>query len=58
MNMAVEGLERWYAARSNGDGEHSFGVRIAMLDNPGWRLTRDLAGIPLPEFGFEPISVD
>jgi hypothetical protein len=33
---------RWYLTECNGDWEHSFGVRIDTLDNPGWQLTIDL----------------
>lgn len=29
-------LERWYAAQCNGDWEHTYGITIETLDNPGW----------------------
>ena len=35
-------LMRWYLAECNGDWEHSFGVKIDTLDNPGWSLKIDL----------------
>ena len=35
---ALERLERWYAARCNGDWEHQYGIHIGTLDNPGWLL--------------------
>lgn len=31
----LERLERWYAAQCNGDWEHTYGVKIGYLDNPG-----------------------
>ncbi|MGW5709216.1 Imm53 family immunity protein [Streptomyces olivaceus] len=40
-------LEAWYAAACDGDWEHSHGVRIETLDNPGWMLVIDLMGTPL-----------
>ena len=36
-------LEDWYVRQCDGEWEHSFGVKIATLDNPGWSLTVDLA---------------
>jgi hypothetical protein len=35
-------IERWYAAHADGDWEHSFGVEISTLDNPGWAVKIDL----------------
>lgn len=35
-------LQDWYVAECNGDWEHSFGVKIDTLDNPGWMVTIDL----------------
>ncbi|WP_394828246.1 immunity 53 family protein [Pendulispora albinea] len=36
-------LEKWYLNECNEDWEHSFGVKIDTLDNPGWRVTIDLS---------------
>lgn len=38
----ISALERWYANQCNGDWEHSYGVRIDTLDNPGWTIEIDL----------------
>ncbi len=35
-------LQRWYLAECNGDWEHSYGIKIDTLDNPGWTLKIDL----------------
>lgn len=51
MNELVE-LEAWYASRCDGDWEHSYGVRIASLDNPGWTVEIDLAETELQERPF------
>ena len=40
-------LQAWYAAQCDGDWEHQHGLNIGTLDNPGWRVTIDLAGTPL-----------
>lgn len=35
-------LMHWYLAECAGDWEHSYGVKIDTLDNPGWSLKIDL----------------
>jgi len=35
-------LQKWYAQQCNGDWEHTYGVKIETLDNPGWRIEIDL----------------
>ena len=44
---AIEFLQSWYRAQTNGEWEHARGVTIETLDNPGWRVTIDLVGTPL-----------
>ncbi len=39
---AIGGLQRWFLEQCNGDWEHSFGIRLETLDNPGWLVTVDL----------------
>jgi hypothetical protein len=36
-------LQAWYRSQCDGDWEHSYGVKIETLDNPGWLVTIDLA---------------
>jgi hypothetical protein len=48
-------LQAWYDAQCNGDWEHSFGVHIETLDNPGWKVTIDLHGTRLEELPFSPV---
>ncbi|MGT2440121.1 Imm53 family immunity protein [Bradyrhizobium betae] len=38
----LERLERWYAAQCNGDWEHTYGITIETLDNPGWSFKVEL----------------
>lgn len=35
-------LQRWYRSQCDGDWEHTYGVRVDTLDNPGWTLHVDL----------------
>ena len=40
--MSLSALERWYSSQCNGKWEHSYGVKVNTLDNPGWRVEIDL----------------
>jgi hypothetical protein len=40
-------LMQWYLNECNNDWEHSYGVEIGTLDNPGWSLKIDLSETPL-----------
>ncbi len=46
----------WYHAQCDGDWEHSFGVSLNTLDNPGWSLTIELTGTALESRTFEAIK--
>lgn len=39
---ALTWLQGWYATQCDGEWEHSFGVTVDTLDNPGWSLRIDL----------------
>ncbi len=39
---ALEELQNWYLSECNEDWEHSYGVKIETLDNPGWSVTINL----------------
>ncbi len=45
-------LQRWYQSHCDGDWEHSNGIRIGNLDNPGWSVTIDLYETDLSEKAF------
>jgi Immunity protein 53 len=49
-------LQNWYAAQCDGDWEHSYGVEIATLDNPGWYVVISLVGTPLEGATFQPVD--
>ncbi len=46
-------LMQWYAAECNSDWEHSYGVKIDTLDNPGWMLKVDLRDTSLAGVSFD-----
>lgn len=35
-------LQHWCQEQANGDWEHSYGIKIQTVDNPGWWITIDL----------------
>jgi hypothetical protein len=42
----------WYRHQCDGDWEHSYGVKIETLDNPGWLVKVDLAETRLADIPF------
>jgi hypothetical protein len=56
MDDTLRRLQKWYADQCDGDWEHERGIEIGTLDNPGWRLTIDLAGSEMSGRLFEPIE--
>ncbi|MDH2346527.1 immunity 53 family protein [Bradyrhizobium sp. SSUT77] len=52
----LEQLERWYAAQCNGDWEHTYGITIETLDNPGWSFKVELRDTYLSGWTFEEIA--
>ena len=40
----LEWLDEWYQRQCNGKWEHTQGMHLEMLDNPGWQLTIHLSG--------------
>ena len=49
-------LERWYAAQCNGDWEHTYGITLETVDNPGWYFKVDLTDTYLSDRAFAEIS--
>lgn len=47
-NMEItKWLENWYKLNCDGDWEHSYGVKIETVDNPGWSIQIYLNYTPL-----------
>ena len=38
MKDLIDQLQRWYTSQCDDVWEHSFGVEIANIDNPGWKV--------------------
>ena len=49
----LQRLQDWYRTQCNEDWEHSFGVKIDTLDNPGWMVKIDLVETDLEGKAFE-----
>ena len=49
-------LQEWYLSQCDEDWEHSFGVKIDTLDNPGWKLVIDLDETELDGKEFSPVE--
>jgi hypothetical protein len=39
----LQWLQRFYQEQANGDWEHTYGIKIETVDNPGWWICIDLA---------------
>ena len=46
-DSGIDWLMHWYLDQCDGDWEHSSGVEIGTLDNPGWTLKIDLKNTTL-----------
>ena len=51
-------LTRWYASACDGKWEHSYGVKLDTIDNPGWHLSIDLRNTQWEDLPFERIESD
>lgn len=45
-------LQKWYLSQCNDDWEHTYGIQISNLDNPGWNLEVDLTDTYLENVPF------
>ena len=54
---ALQSLIEWYSDQCNGDWEHTYGVKIDTLDNPGWSLEVNLTETDLEDRAFEPYQI-
>jgi immunity protein 53 of polymorphic toxin system len=53
----LEALQRWYLSQCNGDWEHTYGVDIGTLDNPGWTMAIHVAETELSGQPFERLEI-
>ena len=54
----LEWLEQYYLECCNGDWEHSWGIRIDTIDNPGWCVKISLRDTTLETVYFEEMSLE
>ena len=54
----IETIEKWYYGQCNGDWEHTYGVKIETLDNPGWRVEIAVDDTDLADKPFDAILKD
>ncbi|ANK12735.1 immunity 53 family protein [Erythrobacter neustonensis] len=52
-NNDLDWLANWYVRECNNDWEHSYGIKIDTLDNPGWTIEIDLRETSLEGRPFE-----
>lgn len=52
----IDELQLWFSAQCDGDWEHSYGVSIGTLDNPGWFVRIDLSDTLLEDEVFPPFE--
>jgi hypothetical protein len=51
-------LQEWYSAHCDGDWEHTNGVSIGTIDNPGWSVGIDLKGTSAHSLTMAPYKND
>ena len=52
MTNLITQLQNWYKTNCNGDWEHSYGLSLSTLDNPGWTLNIALQETALEKLDF------
>jgi hypothetical protein len=58
MASALKRLSDWYLDQCDGLWEHTQGMSITTLDNPGFALKIDLKGTPLEDAEFDRVEVE
>lgn len=53
MTSSLLRLMQWYQSNCDGDWEHSYGIEVETLDNPGWRIKIDLENTSLRDASFD-----
>ena len=56
MANELQNLIQWFASHCDGEWEHTDGIRIETLDNPGWSVRIDLEGTDLEHRTFAPLE--
>jgi hypothetical protein len=56
--MMLDWLQNWYIENCDGDWEHSFGVEITTIDNPGWMVTIDVSETKIKDIEIDYVLID
>lgn len=48
-------IQSWFLDQCNEEWEHSYGVKIDTLANPGWSVVIDLVGTKLENISMDPV---
>lgn len=51
-------LTEWFSEHCNGEWEHTYGVSIETLDNPGWAVRIDLRELELTQLQFVSVQIE
>lgn len=51
-------LQNWYESQCDDDWEHSYGIKIETLDNPGWFITINLWETKLENCELEEVKIE
>lgn len=54
----LDWLQKWYLENCDGDWEHSFGVEIITIDNPGWMVTIDISETKIENLEIDYVLVE
>ena len=54
----INWLEKWYESNCNGDWEHTFGVAISTLDNPGWHVQLNVIETTYEDVIFDDVIIE
>lgn len=52
----LKSIKEWYHSQCDGDWEHSYGVKIQNIDNPGWQVNIDFRDAELEHVDFPEVS--
>jgi Immunity protein 53 len=53
----IQRLQDWYSSMCNGDLEHTYGIFISNIDNPGWALKVELKDTYLYDVPFTELKI-
>lgn len=54
----INWIQNWYFQHCDGDWEHTYGIKIGTLDNPGWRISISLKETELEKKTFNKLKIE